>query len=137
MLKFQISSWAFSALRAGGLSGAPRLLWQQRQAGLLRYNCADSLDRTNAASYFIAVQVRCRNTHHKQPKGLFGSFCDSARNFLPKCNVELYEHAARSHELALQPPLLSFSVTFRKPPSHVWTETHMTCCPWRMIKSGM
>lgn len=64
-----------ATLRAGGLPGAPlnpkpRLQWQQRQAGLLRYNCADSLDRTNAASYFIAVQVWCRNTHQMQPKGL-------------------------------------------------------------------
>ena len=32
--------------------------WQQYQQGVLRYNCADSLDRTNAASYFAAVQVR-------------------------------------------------------------------------------
>lgn len=31
--------------------------WRSRQAGVLRYNCADSLDRTNAASYFAAVQV--------------------------------------------------------------------------------
>lgn len=33
--------------------------WQRRQQGVLRYNCADSLDRTNAASYFAAVQVGC------------------------------------------------------------------------------
>lgn len=31
--------------------------WQSQQHGLERYNCADSLDRTNAASYFGAVQV--------------------------------------------------------------------------------
>ena len=30
---------------------------QQRQAGVMRLNCADSLDRTNAASFFSAVQV--------------------------------------------------------------------------------
>lgn len=28
------------------------------QQGIVRYNCADSLDRTNAASYFGAVQVQ-------------------------------------------------------------------------------
>ncbi len=31
--------------------------WSSRQCGVVRYNCADSLDRTNAASYFGAVQV--------------------------------------------------------------------------------
>ena len=35
--------------------------WQRRQQGVLRYNCADSLDRTNAASNFAAVQVE---SHH-------------------------------------------------------------------------
>ncbi|BDA46239.1 probable phosphoinositide phosphatase SAC9 [Coccomyxa sp. Obi] len=37
--------------------------WSSRQCGVVRYNCADSLDRTNAASYFGAVQVlseQCR-----------------------------------------------------------------------------
>lgn len=34
-----------------------RMRWQSQQHGLERYNCADSLDRTNAASYFGAVQV--------------------------------------------------------------------------------
>lgn len=42
----------------GGEGGSSCPEWRQRQEGLLRYNCADSLDRTNAASYFIAVQVR-------------------------------------------------------------------------------
>eukprot|EP00958_Prasinococcus_capsulatus_P006767 scaffold630_cov399-Prasinococcus_capsulatus_cf.AAC.2 len=35
----------------------------RRQKGFMRYNCADSLDRTNLASYFIAVQAlheQCR-----------------------------------------------------------------------------
>ena len=36
------------------------------QQGLARYNCADSLDRTNAATYFAAVQVL--NSRCKQPK---------------------------------------------------------------------
>ena len=31
--------------------------FQCQQHGIIRYNCADSLDRTNAASYFGAVQV--------------------------------------------------------------------------------
>jgi hypothetical protein len=30
----------------------------RRQAGVLRYNCADSLDRTNLAGFFGSVQVR-------------------------------------------------------------------------------
>lgn len=44
-------------------SGKSGVEWHERQSALLRYNCADSLDRTNAASYFIAVQVlveQCR-----------------------------------------------------------------------------
>ena len=35
----------------------------RRQKGFMRYNCADSLDRTNLASYFVAVQAlheQCR-----------------------------------------------------------------------------
>jgi len=32
-------------------------VWRSQQRGIVRYNCADSLDRTNAASYFAAVQV--------------------------------------------------------------------------------
>ena len=35
-----------------------QVTWRSRQKGVVRYNCADSLDRTNAASYFAAVQVR-------------------------------------------------------------------------------
>lgn len=37
--------------------------FRSRQRGVLRFNCADSLDRTNAASYFGALQVfveQCR-----------------------------------------------------------------------------
>jgi hypothetical protein len=35
--------------------------WRNQQHGVMRYNCADSLDRTNAASYFAAVQASlCR-----------------------------------------------------------------------------
>lgn len=37
--------------------------WHTQQQGLVRYNCADSLDRTNIASFFISVQVfveQCR-----------------------------------------------------------------------------
>ena len=32
--------------------------WFRQQRGIMRYNCADSLDRTNVASFFGAVQVR-------------------------------------------------------------------------------
>ena len=34
-----------------------QVTWRSKQKGVVRYNCADSLDRTNAASYFAAVQV--------------------------------------------------------------------------------
>ena len=44
---------------AGVTPWPPRfqMRWTSRQTSLLRFNCADSLDRTNAASYFAAVQV--------------------------------------------------------------------------------
>ena len=38
-------------------AGGATVHWRQQQQGMLRFNCADSLDRTNAASYFVAVQV--------------------------------------------------------------------------------
>lgn len=41
----------------GAKGGLFRVL--QQQEGLLRFNCADSLDRTNAASFFAAVQALC------------------------------------------------------------------------------
>jgi len=34
-----------------------RMHWKQRQRGILRFNCADSLDRTNAASCFAMLPV--------------------------------------------------------------------------------
>jgi hypothetical protein len=33
--------------------------WLKQQRGVTRYNCADSLDRTNVGSFFGAVQVGC------------------------------------------------------------------------------
>lgn len=45
----------------GGRGGGFRI--SARQEGVIRFNCADSLDRTNAASFFGAVQVlpeQCR-----------------------------------------------------------------------------
>ena len=42
---------------AMALHAAAQVTWRSRQKGVVRYNCADSLDRTNAASYFAAVQV--------------------------------------------------------------------------------
>jgi hypothetical protein len=41
----------------GSVSSSSVSQWQR---GLLRYNCADSLDRTNLASYFVAVQIMLR-----------------------------------------------------------------------------
>jgi len=35
--------------------------WFKQQQGVTRYNCADSLDRTNVGSFFGAVQVRPAN----------------------------------------------------------------------------
>jgi hypothetical protein len=35
-----------------------RAHWMRQQRGAARYNCADSLDRTNVGSFFGAVQVR-------------------------------------------------------------------------------
>lgn len=43
--------------------GEGKIHWYTQQQGLARYNCADSLDRTNIASFFISVQVfveQCR-----------------------------------------------------------------------------
>lgn len=34
-----------------------RVRWFKQQQGVTRYNCADSLDRTNVGSFFGAVQV--------------------------------------------------------------------------------
>lgn len=38
-------------------SGGRCMQWEQRQQGMLRFNCADSLDRTNAASCFAMLPV--------------------------------------------------------------------------------
>ncbi len=35
-----------------------RARWFRQQRGITRYNCADSLDRTNVGSFFGAIQVR-------------------------------------------------------------------------------
>lgn len=34
-----------------------RVRWFSHQMGVNRFNCADSLDRTNVASFFVAAQV--------------------------------------------------------------------------------
>lgn len=34
-----------------------RVFWMKQQRGVTRYNCADSLDRTNVGSFFGAIQV--------------------------------------------------------------------------------
>ena len=44
------------------------------QRGVLRYNCADSLDRTNLASYFAAVQVLVEQCAAAGPGGGVGCF---------------------------------------------------------------
>ena len=38
--------------------GGMRAVFQHRQQGIFRFNCADSLDRTNVASFYSSLQVR-------------------------------------------------------------------------------
>mmetsp|Transcript_40321 Transcript_40321/g.114154 ORF Transcript_40321/g.114154 Transcript_40321/m.114154 type:complete len:819 (+) Transcript_40321:201-2657(+) len=42
--------------------GSWQMRWQREQRGLFRFNCADSLDRTNVASYFAATQAVVEQT---------------------------------------------------------------------------
>jgi hypothetical protein len=42
------------------LSSLRHLEFTECQQGIMRYNCADSLDRTNLASFFVAVKVLMR-----------------------------------------------------------------------------
>ncbi|KAI8110287.1 hypothetical protein M9435_001965 [Picochlorum sp. BPE23] len=41
-----------------------KMCWTRRQKGLLRFNCADSLDRTNAASCFAILPVLQESLRH-------------------------------------------------------------------------
>jgi hypothetical protein len=62
-------------INKGGWAGGFRIT--ARQEGVIRFNCADSLDRTNAASFFGAIQVipeQCRR---------LGLPLDSGRHFQP------------------------------------------------------
>jgi len=60
------NSGSFKCAQAGSGGSAPRAFgfsFDQKQQGVLRYNCADSLDRTNVASFFGVVPVlmqQCR-----------------------------------------------------------------------------
>ncbi|KAI7745943.1 hypothetical protein M8C21_019347, partial [Ambrosia artemisiifolia] len=68
------------------------------QNGVIRYNCADSLDRTNAASYFGAIQVfteQCRR---------LGIFLD---------NDLAYDHSTRKHSFS-DKPWKRFDMTFEE-----------------------
>lgn len=54
------TSSATPAAHKPGTSPAGRgwtATWFRQQKGVTRYNCADSLDRTNVGSFFGAVQV--------------------------------------------------------------------------------
>ena len=58
---FGISSGTMAPGDAAGPSSTPwpggwAVQWSQQQSGVLRFNCADSLDRTNVASYFAATE---------------------------------------------------------------------------------
>lgn len=69
-----------------------RMRWHSQQHGLERYNCADSLDRTNAASYFGAVQVHPAMPHLKvavQHTVSCGQLYDCSRQTLWRLNVRL------------------------------------------------
>lgn len=47
-----------------------RARWFKQQQGVTRYNCADSLDRTNVGSFFGAVQVgTCKASLHSHGRG--------------------------------------------------------------------
>lgn len=53
-------------IQNGGPGGGAFCL-RTLQKGIMRFNCADSLDRTNAASYFVALQVlveQCQSIGH-------------------------------------------------------------------------
>jgi hypothetical protein len=60
---FGFSMGSFTDGEAGDGAGAPwggsgmRALTSRMQQGIFRINCADSLDRTNVASYFSSLQV--------------------------------------------------------------------------------
>lgn len=43
--------------QVGELSTDSKLVTKQMQRGMLRFNCADSLDRTNLASFFYCIQL--------------------------------------------------------------------------------
>ena len=55
-----VAHTAAAAARWPGFDAVPL---SSRQRGLLRYNCADSLDRTNAASYFGGVLLLVEQCH--------------------------------------------------------------------------
>lgn len=70
-------------IRNGGPGGGAFSL-RTLQKGVMRFNCADSLDRTNAASYFGAVQVlveQCQRIGHSIN-------LDLGLNFLSKGDVD-------------------------------------------------
>ena len=52
-----INSGRWRPSAAPGASGALEQELDQVQVGVTRYNCADSLDRTNAAGFFVAVHA--------------------------------------------------------------------------------
>eukprot|EP00983_Pelagomonas_calceolata_P036333 1133533-Pelagomonas_calceolata.AAC.9 len=52
------SGWGVQGPCLSGCGIGWQVKWLQQQRGLARYNCADSLDRTNVGSFFGAVQVR-------------------------------------------------------------------------------
>mmetsp|Transcript_29308 Transcript_29308/g.75960 ORF Transcript_29308/g.75960 Transcript_29308/m.75960 type:complete len:625 (+) Transcript_29308:102-1976(+) len=57
------SGWGVQGPCLSGCGIGWQVKWLQQQRGLARYNCADSLDRTNVGSFFGAVQVfveQCR-----------------------------------------------------------------------------
>jgi len=74
-------------INKGNYGGGFRIF--TRQKGVIRFNCADSLDRTNAASFFGAVQViteQCRR---------LGLSLDSGMHFQPSTRIRLERNPSR------------------------------------------
>mmetsp|Transcript_2253 Transcript_2253/g.7898 ORF Transcript_2253/g.7898 Transcript_2253/m.7898 type:complete len:678 (+) Transcript_2253:1549-3582(+) len=59
-----IINTGFSVGETKGTSGRCASNTTRFQSGMLRFNCADSLDRTNVASFFAALQVLLRQCGH-------------------------------------------------------------------------
>jgi hypothetical protein len=92
--------------------------WFKQQRGLTRYNCADSLDRTNVGSFFGAVQVRCGGTFRRCMFGqLFVSVLGGAvlgrghAAGLHTCKKRVFPHVGVDKVVRVLPVVLMRAVT--------------------------